>query len=130
MTRHHYSLVWCVIAGTLWATPRLRAQEPAASSPVSTIQSKGEEVLLDIIVRDKKGRPVTDLKPEDFQILDNGETKKVNAFRLVQGEEAIASGGSRTQLDPLQQVRLITMIFQCSSTDARRTAREAATGLL
>jgi len=73
---------------------------------------------------------VTDLKPEDFQILDNGEPKKINAFRLVQEGEAISSGGSRTQLDPLQQVRLITMIFQCSSTDARRTARDAATGLL
>jgi VWFA-related protein len=97
---------------------------------VSTIQSKGEEVLLDIIVRDKKGRPVADLTPEDFHVLDNGETKKINAFRLVQGQEAIESGGSRRQLDPLQQIRLITMIFQCTSTDARRLARDAATGLL
>jgi VWFA-related protein len=130
MTRQCYSLAWLVIAGTLWTTLPLRAQEAAPSSPTTTIQSKSEEVLLDVVVRDKKGRTVTDLKPEDFQILDNGEPKKINAFRLVQEGEAISSGGSRTQLDPLQQVRLITMIFQCSSTDARRLARDAATGLL
>src|SRR5437016_3942622 len=131
MKRSYRVICFCVSAIALSCAPASYAQQnPTAPPQGAAIRKASEEVLLDVVVRDKKGRPVTDLKPEDFQILDNGEAKKINDFRLVQEGEAISSGGSRTQLDPLQQVRLITMIFQCSSTDARRTARDAATGLL
>src|SRR5262249_51169040 len=59
-----------------------------------------------------------------------GVEKKIGSFRLVRGGEAIAPGGARTQLDPLRQVRLITMIFQCWSNDARGLARDGAMDLL
>ncbi|HKR85713.1 MAG TPA: VWA domain-containing protein, partial [Terriglobales bacterium] len=125
MTTSFYRLAWFVV-GILWVAPTLLAQESTTPAPSNTIQSKTEEVLLDVVVRDKKGHPVSDLKAEDFQVLDNGAPRKISSFRLVQGREAVASGGSRTQLDPLQQVRLITMIFQCSSNEARKLARDAA----
>src|SRR5256885_1816628 len=92
-------------------TFRVGAQTPQGSSTGGdAIKAKSEEVLLDVVVRDKKGHMVNDLKPEDFKIFDNGEEKKILSFRLVQGAEAVASGGTRTQLDPLRQVRLITLI--------------------
>jgi VWFA-related protein len=87
-------------------------------------------VLLDVVVRDKKGHRVDELKPEDFQIFDNGEPKKITSFRLVQGGEAIGTGGARTQLDPLRQIRLVTMIFHCWDNNARRLAHDAALDLL
>jgi VWFA-related protein len=108
----------------------LARQSQASPSQTPAIKSTGEEVLLDVVVRDKKGRAVNDLKSEDFQILDNGEPKKILSFRLVQGEEAIGAGGARTQLDPLRQIRLLTMIFQCWNNDARRLARDAAVDLI
>jgi hypothetical protein len=40
-----------------------------------SIKSKAEDVLLDVVVRDKKGHQVTNLKPEDFLVLDNGVPK-------------------------------------------------------
>jgi VWFA-related protein len=107
----------------------LSAQAPQ-SSPPTTIKSSAEEVLLDVVVRDKKGHLLSDLKPEDFRVFDNGAEKKIVSFRLVQGANAVATGGTRTQLDPLQQVRLVTLIFQCWSNDARRLARDAALDLL
>src|SRR5215467_1303654 len=110
------------------AAPAQQSQAPAPQAPA--IKSAGEEVLLDVVVRDKKGRAVNDLKPEDFQVLDNGEPKKILSFRLVQGQEAVAAGGSRTPLDPLRQIRLLTMIFQNSNNDARRLARDAALELI
>jgi VWFA-related protein len=103
-------------------------QTPSASGPA--IRAAAEEVLLDVVVRDKKGHRVDDLKPEDFQIFDNGEPKKITSFRLVQGGEAIGAGGTRTQLDPLRQIRLVTMIFHCSDNNARRLAHDAALDLL
>ncbi|HVH69888.1 MAG TPA: VWA domain-containing protein, partial [Candidatus Dormibacteraeota bacterium] len=108
------------------------AQEPAAQRSASqpTIRKSAEEVLLDVVVRDKKGRLINDLKPEDFQVSDNGQPEKITSFRLVQGGEAVAQGGTRTTLDPLRQVRLITLIFQCWSSDARRLAHDGALDLL
>src|SRR5438552_3406627 len=108
-----------------------RGQSAASrTSASSTVRTSSEEVLLDVVVRDKKGRRVDDLKPEDFQILDNGEPKKITSFRLVRGREAIGAGGTRAQLDPLRQIRLVTMIFHCSDTNVRRLAHDAALDLL
>src|SRR5690242_5385002 len=106
------------------------AQQSATHSAQGTaVRSTSEEVLLDVVVRDKKGRLMNELKPEDFQVLDNGQPKKIISFRLVQGNEAVALG-ARTTLDPLRQVRLVTLIFQCWSNDARRLARDGAFDLL
>src|SRR5437016_1858853 len=115
----------------LFLLPSGYAQQNATAPPQgAAVRTTSEEVLLDVVVRDKKGHTVNNLKPEDFQIFDNGEQKKIMAFRLVQGGEAVAAGGSRMQLDPLRQIRLVTMIFQCGSNDARRLARDAAVGFL
>src|SRR5947209_4271309 len=105
-------------------------QARADSQQGAAVRSTSEEVLLDVIVRDKKGRAVNNLGPQDFQIFDNGEPKPIISFRLVQGGEAVAAGGSKTQLDPLRQIRLVTMIFQSGSNDARRLARDAAIDLV
>src|SRR5215813_8676646 len=117
--------VLMLLLSSVWA----KAQAPATSSEI-TLKSKAEDVLLDVVVRDKKARLVTDLKPEDFHILDNGSEKKIVSFRLVQGSESVANEGTRTHLDPLQQLRLVTMIFQCSSNDARKLARDSALDFL
>jgi VWFA-related protein len=105
-------------------------QKVEIASQDNTIKAKSEEVMIDVIVRDKKGHLVTDLKPDDFQVFDNGQPKRISSFRLVQGSEAVATGGTRTQLDPLRQVRLVTVIFQCSSNDARNLARGAVSDML
>jgi VWFA-related protein len=124
--------VWCCTFAMILCVGRsadgLQAQVPA--SPLSSVQARTQEVLLDVVVRDKKGRAVTDLKPDDFQILDNGDPRPIKSFRLVQGGEAISGGGTRTQLDPLRQIRLVTMIFQCYQTQSLRFAHDAAEDLL
>src|SRR5215470_13888025 len=73
--------------GALLCFPAL-AQQPVAppsASPSPTAKAAAEEVLLDIIVRDKKGKPVTDLKPEELTITDGGVAQPLTSFRLVRG---------------------------------------------
>src|SRR5882762_1821354 len=112
-------------------TPVLRAQQSQPENPQSaSMRRSSEEVLLDVVVRDKKGDAIKNLRPEDFRIFDNGEQKQIRSFRLVEGSEAISDAGSRAALDPLRQIRLITLIFQSGSNDARRLARDASMGLL
>jgi VWFA-related protein len=60
------------------------AQEPAEGTPHFT--TNVDEVSLDLVVHDKKHKPVLDLKPEDIAITDDGTPVKLSAFRLVRGE--------------------------------------------
>jgi VWFA-related protein len=40
-------------------------------------------VRVDVIVTDRQGNPVTDLKLEDFEIQEDGKTQKAETFRLI-----------------------------------------------
>ncbi len=44
------------------------------------------EVVLDAVVKDKKGRAVKDLTAADFQISEDGVPQEVRSFRLVTRE--------------------------------------------
>src|SRR6267142_4148205 len=41
------------------------------------------EVVLDAVVRDKKGRPVTNLTVADFAVFEDGVRQQISSFRLV-----------------------------------------------
>ena len=45
------------------------------------IRVRSNEVRLDVVVKDKKGRPIKDLKASDFEILEDGVPQKVESFR-------------------------------------------------
>jgi len=131
-------MVTMMLGAAALAAPALLAQTPAAPAPEKTqtvIKGGAEEVVLDVIVRDKHGKAVTDLTPQDFEITDNGERRAVKSFRLVQGAEAVAApagagAGQRTQLDPLRQIRLVTLIYQGLDLTGRKLARDASLDLL
>jgi len=60
-------------------------QQPADQTP--TLSTNVDEVSLDLVVHDKKHKPVLDLKAEDFAVTDDGTPVKLNQFRLVRGDE-------------------------------------------
>jgi VWFA-related protein len=63
-----------------WERPA--AQEPAPQ-PRASYQSQVTAVLVDVVVRDKKGRPVTDLTADEFEIREDGVKQQVGSFTLV-----------------------------------------------
>jgi len=73
-----------VVASTLaaiMAVPSvLRAQETTAEIPSVTIRANTRLVLVDVVVTDKKGQPITGLKAEDFTVEENGKKQKVSVF--------------------------------------------------
>src|SRR5918911_358918 len=112
------------------------------------------EVPFDVVVRDKKGRAVTDLSASDFEVYEDGVPQQINSFRLVAREDrgggtvaddsgkANASEGKNPSKNPgavqINQVaggveagsRLggVAIVFDRLSPDARARAREAALG--
>ncbi|MEP6923767.1 MAG: hypothetical protein ABI954_04825, partial [Pyrinomonadaceae bacterium] len=65
------------------------AQQP---TPSTTPPKAGEDevvvvstnlIQVDAVVTGKDGKQVTDLKPEDFEVLENGEKQKITNFSYV-----------------------------------------------
>ena len=75
------------------------AQQPQAVLPSATIKVEVRQVLVPVVVTDKKGHHVTGLKATDFQVLEDGVRQQVVAFsteaegasQLLQPEPAEAA---------------------------------------
>ena len=59
------------------------AQPPATPDQQPVFRAGINTVRVDVIVTDRQGNPVTDLKLEDFEILEDGKPQKPETFRLV-----------------------------------------------
>ena len=125
-----------ILLSALLITPGF-AQAPAPQA-APTIQATSNEVLLDVVVRDKKGKSIRDLEASNFHVTDNGEQVKIGHFRLVdrsaeqaEAAKAAAPGSAPVKLDPLRQIRLVTLVFdQISDLEAQKLARQAALDLI
>jgi hypothetical protein len=107
--RIHLSVVLSFVSFVALPASGQEAAPPAAGSQ-ATVKATVEEVVLDMVVRDKKGKPVTDLRQDQLTVVDNGAKQNLTSFRLVRGTEAISSNGATTKLDPLRQLRLVTLV--------------------
>lgn len=58
----------------------LSGQESEAQVPPLTIRVVTHLVLVDVVVTDKGGKPVADLKPQDFHVEENGRAQKIAVF--------------------------------------------------
>jgi hypothetical protein len=96
-----------------------------AAQQTPEVRIAAEEVVLDVIVRDRRGRAVKDLRRDEVEVLDNGVKRDVTSMRLVEGSEALENA-KQVQLDPMRQIRLVTLLFDALGPDARRLARQAA----
>jgi VWFA-related protein len=55
-------------------------KEPKKAADDDVIKVSANLVNFDVIVKDKKGRVITDLKPEDFTVYENGVPQKIEFF--------------------------------------------------
>ena len=67
------------------AQPKAAAPQdpPAAAAGQPVFRAGINFVRVDVIVTDKQGNPVSDLKQEDFDVLEDNKPQKVETFRLV-----------------------------------------------
>ena len=92
------------------------------------------EVLLDMVVRDKKGRIVKDLKASDVEVYEDGAPQKLESFRLItraaeaEADKAKAATGDQTKQPavPESGFSTVAMVFDNLTPDSRRYACQAA----
>ncbi|MGA2134850.1 MAG: VWA domain-containing protein [Bryobacteraceae bacterium] len=120
----------------------LCAQE--SSAPV--IRSTTQEVLLDAVVRDKKERPIRNLKPEEVRVLEDGVPQKLTTFRFTDtdadeqappnpqpGAQPAAAAHPSSHppaLNPLHNLNIVTIVFERMGPRSRLFAQQAAAEFL
>src|SRR5689334_7644017 len=72
-------------AVVMTATGLVAGQQPAPApqQPPITFRAEVNYVEVDTRVLDKDGKFITGLKPEDFQVFEDGKPQKVSTFSLV-----------------------------------------------
>ena len=66
----------------------LGAQGPADVPPDATFRATTKLVQLSVIARDKQGKPVADLRRNEFQIFDNGSPREIQLFVAETGKSS------------------------------------------
>ncbi len=112
------------------------AQDPPQQASIKTT-----EVLLDLVVKDKKGRVVKDLTANDLEIYEDGAKQQIESFRLVTrpGERKAEEkkDGAPIPSPTVNPVKLtkgendigvsaIALVFDRLSQDGRKRAHDAA----
>jgi VWFA-related protein len=72
--------------------PLVRAQNTQPPQPQYSVHVTSELVLVNVVVRDKKGNLVRDLKKEDFTVLEDGKRQNVSTFDFENVDELAAAG--------------------------------------
>lgn len=70
------------------ATPRGQQPPPQTQKP-PVFGARIDTVSVDVVVTDKKGQPVTDLTPADFEITENRKPQTIDSFKLIQIDDSI-----------------------------------------
>jgi VWFA-related protein len=106
--------------------PLLSQNEPAQEAKRPVIRTTTREVVLDVVVRDKHHHAVTDLKPGEVEVYEDGVRQDVRAFRDIQGAEQLeserrvaAGGGAKTMpseqpkspLNSLRQLNFVSVVL-------------------
>lgn len=137
-----------LVAFTITSTFPCLAQDPnAEEEDYERVVVGTNEVVLDAVVKDGKGRVMKDLKLSDFEVFEDGVRQEVKSFRLVTRErrgpeKESADGGeaaaqrpadgrttkTTTSPQPLRTTRVsaVALVFDRLSPEARARARAAA----
>jgi VWFA-related protein len=104
------------------------------------ISVRTNEVRLDIVVKDKKGRPIKDLNASNFEVLEDGVNQKIQSFRFVNRESRPAedrnssAGANENKIQPVvtngvpstrTTPGVTALVFDRLSPEARSLAKKA-----
>ena len=67
------------------------AQTPQPTAPETFIRINVNLVQVDAVVTDSSGKPVTDLKPEDFEVLQDGKRQQITNFSYISTHDPAAA---------------------------------------
>ena len=127
-----------ILAALLFCAFSLAAQGQSQQSSTSdqvtatTLRSTAQEVVLDMVFRDKKGKPIHDVRPDQVHVLEDGVEQKLTSFQLVEGKTTANAGqpAAPPEIDPMREIRLVTLVFEGLDQEGKRFFRQALKDIL
>lgn len=132
----------CAVAVFVSMACRVGAQQ-APAAPRQTITSTTTAILVDAVVRDKNGRPITDLDAGDFELSEDGAPQKIDSFTRVSHGGGIGVGIAFRAPDrsvtinptarpetgaaaaPLEDAATVALVFDHLSSESLALAQKA-----
>lgn len=126
------------LLSTLSSLAQSQSQEATSGKrESSTIRAVSQEVVLDMVFRDKRGKTITNIRPEEIHISEDGVEQGIKSFRLVQGNprqpvisQPAVSTGAPLPLDPMREVRLVTLVFEGLDIEGKKFFQQAVKDIL
>src|SRR5256885_4945934 len=92
-------LITAILLLLLNASPSARSQDAPQPTPPQQPQYRvrvtSELVLVNVVVRDKKGNLVRDLKKDDFTLLEDGKRQAISTFDFENVDELATAGAAQ-----------------------------------
>jgi VWFA-related protein len=87
---------------------QVKPSTPVSKSPQQAfiLRSVTNEVLVDVRVYDKSGKPVTDLQPSDFRVTEDGVQQTIADFSLENVEKLAQAAGGIEQAQVIDLAKL------------------------
>jgi VWFA-related protein len=143
-------LVAAAFVGVFLLVEPCRAPVGAQTAPPRPVQQSYQAqvtaVLVDVVVRDKRGRPVTDLTAADFEIREDGVIQRIDSFTLVNRGTGLGISvrqrqpSGTTAVDPTSAPgepskpadppAFTALVFDALTPEALRLSQQAALGYL
>lgn len=121
---------------------RLSGEQRPADVREQAYVSRATAVLVDVVVRDRQGRPVLDLKADDFEIAEDTVPQDIGSFTLVsrgtgigigvrvrrdEPTTVVMPGGAAARADePPPIPGVVALVFDTLSPDALNLSQKAA----
>jgi VWFA-related protein len=123
-------LIFAISTGSDRSGLALVGQQPATFGSATTA------IVVDVVVRDKQGRPVTDLQKADFELLEDGVPQDIGDLTLVappSTDRRPTGSGAGAQTGPPgpaqkppESISLMALVFDRLSPEGRALAHKAA----
>ncbi len=125
---------------TLTPTSAQQPQQPPARAD-KALSEGVTAVLVDVVVRDKRGQPVADLSPSDFEVSEDGTPQTIGSFTPIfanaapipappaaptASTEAVVAAAPSVNSGPI----VTALVFDRLSSEARQLAVQAAQSYL
>lgn len=89
----------CLCALALFARGQEQAKSPRKEPDDDVVRVSTSLVQVDAVVLDKDGRVVTDLRPEDFRLVEDGKPRAITEFSFVSTAGAANTSSGSTPSD-------------------------------
>jgi VWFA-related protein len=136
-----------VLVALLALGAAIAAQPPQRPPQPGSYSAGVTAILVDVVVRDKRGRPVVDLTADDFEIQEDQVAQRLGSFsvvergggigvkvgRRVSGPPAAAPGSSPTEaaaLPPAADQPTVALVFDALRPEPLALAQKAALAYL